>query len=63
MLAYLLIICVAFYVVTASLIKLVGEYLFSQKVSDEQRIAGELAASISEPLDAKDAERLYSDVR
>ena len=62
MLAYLLIICVAFYVVTASLIKLVGEYLFSQKVSDEQRIAGELAASISEPLDAKDAERLYSDV-
>ncbi len=62
MLAYLLIICVAFYVVTASLIRLVGEYLFSQKVSDEQRIAGELAAAISEPLEAKDAERLYSDV-
>ena len=62
MLAYLLIICVAFYVVTASLIRLVGEYLFSQKVSDEQRIAGELAAAVSEPLNAKDAERLYSDV-
>jgi len=61
-LAYLLIICVAFYVVTASLIRLVGEYLFSQKVSDEQRIAGELAAAIAEPLNAKDAERLYSDV-
>ena len=62
MLAYLLIICVAFYVVTASLIRLVGEYLFSQKVSDEQRIAGELAAVIAEPLNAKDAERLWLDV-
>ena len=62
MLAYLLIICVAFYVVTASLIRLVGEYLFSQKVSDEQRIAGELAGTMSETLEARDAERLYSDV-
>ena len=62
MLAYLLIICVAFYVVTASLIRLVGEYLFSQKVSDEQRIAGELAVALSEPFAEADAERLYSDV-
>ena len=63
MLAYLLIICVAFSVVTASLIRLVGEYLFSQKVSDEQRMAGELAVALSEPFADRDAERLYSDVR
>ena len=60
MLAYLLIICVAFYVVTASLIRLVGEYLFSQKISDEQRIAGELAVSVTESLAARDAETLPS---
>ncbi|MBQ2957877.1 MAG: HAMP domain-containing protein [Clostridia bacterium] len=53
----------AFYVVTASLIRLVGEYLFSQKVSDEQRMAGELAVALSEPFADRDAERLYSDVR
>ena len=62
MLAYLLIICVAFYVVTASLIRLVGEYLFSQKVSDEQRIAGELALSLSEPFMEHDAQRLYQEL-
>jgi len=61
-LAYLLIICVAFYVVTASLIRLVGEYLFSQKVTDEQRIAVELAEGIAEALDTQDARRLYFDV-
>ncbi len=62
MLAYLLIICVAFYVVTASLIRLVGEYLFSQKVSDEQRITVELAETAAGPLTARDAEALYEDV-
>ncbi len=58
-LAYLLIICVAFYVVTASLIRLVGEYLFSQKISEEQRIASELAVEMAQPLYARDAEELY----
>lgn len=62
MLAYLLIICVAFYVVAASLIRLVGEYLFSQKVSDEQRAAGELAAALSDAFNERDAERLYDEV-
>ncbi len=62
MLAYLLIICVAFFVVTASLIRLVGEYLFSQKVSDEQRIAGELASVMAGPLNERDADRLYEGV-
>jgi len=55
---YLLIICVAFYVVTASLIRLVGEYLFNQKVTDERRTSQELAQSVSEALDEKDARRL-----
>lgn len=62
MLAYLLIICVAFYVVTASLIRLVGEYLFAQKISGEQRIAGELADAMAEPLAAFDADALYAEV-
>ena len=57
-LTYLLIICVAFYVVTASLIRLVGEYLFNQKVTDERRTAQELSESISEALGKKDARRL-----
>ena len=62
MLAYLLIICVAFYVVTASLIRLVGEYLFSHKVSDEQHIASELALTLSVPFVGRDAEGLYEGV-
>ena len=39
LLLYLLIIGVAFYVVAASLIQLVGDYMFSQRVQEEQRIA------------------------
>ena len=35
MLAYLLIVCVSFYIVSATLIRLVGEYLFNQKANDE----------------------------
>ena len=62
MLAYLLIICVAFSVVTASLIRLVGEYLFTQKLTSEQRIAEELAASLAEPLASWDADALYAGV-
>ena len=62
-LAYLLIICVAFYIVTASLIRLVGEYLFSQKISDEQRIAVELAEEMARPLAMHDADALYAGVR
>ncbi len=31
MLAYLLIMCVSFYIISATLIRLVGEYLFNQK--------------------------------
>ena len=58
-LAYLLIICAAFYIVTASLIRLVGEHLFTQKVADERHTAQELAQSVSEALNGKDAQSLY----
>lgn len=59
MLAYLLIICVAFYVVSTSLIRLVGEYLFSQKVREEQRVTEDLAARMAGYLAGDDAEGMY----
>ena len=59
MLAYLLIICVAFLVVAASLIRLVGEYLFSQKVREEQRVTDNLALQLSGYLAEDDALGLY----
>lgn len=52
--------CVAFYVVATSLVKLVGEYLFSQKVRDEQRLAEELAAQVADRFLARDAKALYN---
>ena len=53
--------CAAFYVVAASLIRLVGEYLFTQKVREEQRITQELADSMVVALANLDAETLYRD--
>lgn len=46
MLAYLLIITVAFSVVGVSLIQLVGEYMFNQRIKDDQRIADSLAERV-----------------
>ncbi len=62
MLAYLLIICVAFLVVATSLIRMVGEYLFSQKVREEQRITDNLADQLSGFLAGDDADDLYNAV-
>ena len=62
MLAYLLIIVVAFLVVAASLIRLVGEYLFSQKVREEQRVTENLAQQLSGYLVEDDAMGLYQAV-
>ena len=62
MLAYLLIICVAFLVVAASLIRLVGEYLFSQKVREEQRVTDNLAQQLSAFFEEDDADGLYKAV-
>ncbi|MEG2859555.1 MAG: HAMP domain-containing sensor histidine kinase [Clostridia bacterium] len=60
MLAYLLIICVAFWVVSTSLIRMVGEYLFSQKVREEQRVTDDLAGSMAQALNDRDAQALYA---
>ena len=61
MLAYLLIICVAFFVVAVMLVQLVGEYLFTQRVRDEQRITLELSQHMAESLLLSDAEAMYAD--
>ena len=60
MLAYLLIVCVSFYIVSATLIRLVGEYLFNQKANDELYAAISLAAQAEAPLAARDGEALYA---
>ena len=48
MIAYLLIIGIAFSVVGVSLLQLVGDYLFNQRIKEDQRIAD----SLSEQIDA-----------
>ena len=53
---------VAFVVVGTSLIQLVGEYLFTQRTHDDQRIADGLAEQFSDYLVAFDAQGLYGAV-
>ena len=48
MIAYLLIIAVAFTVVAVSLVRLVGDYLFNQQMKDDQRVAQNIAAALAE---------------
>ena len=50
----------AFTLVATSLIQLVGEYLFSQKVREEQRVTEDLAGSMAQPLSSRDAQALYA---
>ncbi len=57
--AYLLIIVVAFAAIGISLIQLVGEYLFTQRTRDDQRIAENLAEEFGGYLVAFDAQRMY----
>jgi two-component system OmpR family sensor kinase len=59
MIAYLLIIAIAFSVVAVSLIQLVGDYLFSQQVKDDQRVAENIAAALMGDYLARDAEGLF----
>jgi two-component system OmpR family sensor kinase len=61
-LAYLLIICVAFLVVATSMIRMVGEYLFSQKVREEQRVTDNLSVQLADYLAQGDALGLYQQV-
>ena len=58
--AYLLIIVAAFTAVAISLIQLVGENLFTQRVRDDQRIAEALSEQIGAPLVALDIDALLS---
>jgi len=57
--AYLLIIVTAFCVIGVSLIQLVGEYLFTQRIHDDQRIAESLAQRIGEPMVDFDVHRIH----
>ncbi len=61
--AYLLIIGVAFSVVGVSLIQLVGEYLFTQRVRDDQRVADALAEQVRAPFAALDVTAVYAAAR
>ena len=58
--AYLLIITIAFSVVAVSLIQLVGEYLFTQRIRDDQRIAETLSEQIGESLVSLDMDAMQS---
>ena len=55
---YLLIIMTAFSIVAVSLIQLVGESLFTQRIRDDQRIAQSLSEQIGESLVALDIDTL-----
>ena len=56
--AYLLITVVAFTAVAVSLVQLVGEYLFTQRVRDDQRIAETLSDQLGEALVSLDVDTL-----
>ncbi len=58
LIAYLLIIIVAFGVVAASVIQLVGEYLFTQRKREEVRAATETATQVVSPLRNYDIDRM-----
>ena len=58
--AYLLIIIVAFSAVAISLIQLVGENLFTQRIRDDQRIAQSLSEQIGDSLVALDIETMLT---
>ena len=60
MIAYLLIIIVAFSIVAASVIQLVGEYLFNQRVREEERVTGELAQQFAPMLASYDSDGMYA---
>lgn len=63
MLAYLLVICVSYCAVAATLVQLVSEYLFSQKVDSELKAAEEIALQTEDALYARNGEALYAIAR
>jgi len=59
LLAYLLILAIAFSVIGFSLLQLVGEYLFNQRVKDDQRIAETISGQMGYLLKQRRAEQMY----
>ena len=54
-----MITCAAFFLVAVSLISMVGEYLLTQKVREEQRMAQALSVRAETPLSLLSADALY----
>lgn len=59
-LLYMIMIGVAFYVVAASLINLVGNYMLDQRAQDEQAVSERIAITMADRLRAQDGQELYS---
>ena len=59
LLLYMLVIGVAFYVVAASLVNLVGDYMLDQRASDEQAVSEQLAITMADALYDQDGQALY----
>ena len=60
LLAYLSIISVAFIIIGISIPNLVGDYLFSQRVKEDQRIAETFSEQMSVPFSERDADSMYN---
>ncbi len=59
LLLYMLMVGVAFYVVAASLINLVGNYMLDQRAQDERAISEHIAITMADKLNAQDGQALY----
>ena len=57
------VIILAFAAVAFSVVRMVGDYLFAQRVRDDQRIAENLAEQMREPLRSLDARGMYESAR
>ena len=60
LIAYLLIISVAFFVIGYSSLQLVGEYLFNQRVKEDQRIADSFSEQIRGAFEARRSDQMYN---
>ena len=58
--AYLLIMCAAFFLIATSLIRLVGEYMFMQKIRAEKLIADGAARRMATAWNYTDADALFA---
>ena len=59
LLLYMLMVGVAFYVVAASLINLVGNYMLDQRAQDERAISERIAITMADKLNAQDGQAIY----